>query len=232
MRSKWYESKPKAIIMRRRGLSIRRIEALLRVPRSTLSGWLRDIPLTARQRKKLHQQWLNGFKKARLKAAAWHRHQKTLRIQEAKRAAATTLRAISSHDPAVLDLALAMLYLGEGFKKGDNTSMGNSDPLILRFFITLLRKNYNVPLDRIRCALHLRADQKPQAMKRFWSHALGIPEKNFQASSIDKRTAGFPTYPHYKGVCVVSCGHVAIQRKLIHLATLFCKNISKIYLDA
>ena len=157
---------------------MRRIEILLGIPRSTLSGWFRNLTLTFVQREKLRQQWQNGLKKARLKATAWHHHQKALRIQEAKRLAEATWRAIPANNPAILDLALAMLYLGEGFKKSDNTSMGNSDPLILRFFITLLRKNYLVPLDQIKCALHLRADQAPQAMKQFCGYIQAVKNGN------------------------------------------------------
>ena len=224
MKSKWYELKPKAIALRQRGLSIRHIEVVLAIPRSTLSGWFRHVLLTVAQRKKLHEEWRKGLHKARAKAATWHRTQKSLRFDRAKAEAKATLARMPLHNSAVLDLALAMLYLGEGFKKSRNTCMGNSDPLILCLFIEVLKSTYGVSVEDIKCALHLRADQSPERMKKFWSQALGIPEKNFTKASIDARTQGSPTYSHYKGVCVVGCGHVAIQRKLTYLATLFCEN--------
>ena len=46
MRSKWFELKPDAIKLRKKGLSIREIELRLGIPRSTLSGWLKDIKLS------------------------------------------------------------------------------------------------------------------------------------------------------------------------------------------
>lgn len=50
MYSKWYELKPKAVELRKEGTSIREIEKLLSIPRSTLSGWLKNIKLTTEQK--------------------------------------------------------------------------------------------------------------------------------------------------------------------------------------
>ncbi|MFH0937551.1 MAG: hypothetical protein V1808_04655 [Candidatus Daviesbacteria bacterium] len=116
-----------------------------------------------------------------------------------------------------------MLYLGEGSKTKNGTVIGSSDPLILKFFISLLLKNHKIDLNTIKCALHLRADQNPEVITKYWSKVLGIPLKNFTSSSIDLRTKGHLTYPTYNGVCVVSCGNIALQRKLIFLSRKFCE---------
>ena len=141
--------------------------------------------------------------------------------QEAK----STLTKINLRDKNVLDLALAMLYLGEGFKKTNETAIGNSDPMILRFVISALKQNYKIDDSRIKCELHLRADQDPLQIKRYWSKQLHLPFKNFTSISIDYRTRGSVTYSDYKGVCVLRCGLVAIQRKLIVLYKLYCEQI-------
>ena len=39
------------------------------------------------------------------------------------------------------------------------------DPLILKFFIKALNKNYGITPNKIKCELHLRADQNPQKLK-------------------------------------------------------------------
>jgi len=59
---------------------------------------------------------------------------------------------------------------------------------------------------------------------------LGIPIDNFGYVNIDKRTVGSKTYPHYKGVCYITCGNVAIQRKLLYLGEIFCKKTVEKYL--
>lgn len=118
-----------------------------------------------------------------------------------------------------------MLYLGEGFKGSSLTGIENSDPILLRFFVTILLNHYNISLKKVRRELHLRADQNPKKIKRYWSKELGIPLSNFLGTSIDKRTAGSTTYPTYKGVCVVRCGNVAMQRKLMYISSKFCQKI-------
>ena len=232
MVSKWYKLKPKAIFLRQKGLSIRRVEKYLKIPRSTLSGWFKNVRLTKRQKERLCREWKKALVKARAKAVVWHNAQKQARLSLAQNQAQETLKNINLSDYYTLDLALAILYLGEGFKKAIGTGMGNSDPSILRFFIAALKRNYNVPVEQIKCALHLRSDQNPDKLKNFWSKKLSIPLKNFGATSIDQRTFGSKTFDDYKGVCVVTCSNVAIQRKLMYLSKLYCKEITKEYLGA
>lgn len=128
-------------------------------------------------------------------------------------------------------LAFAMLYWGEGAKT-NTTSLASSDPNILRFVITVLERNYSVTPHTLRCDLHLRMDQDTNTLKQYWSEQLGLPLTCFKHVAYDKRSAGKPTYDHYKGVCVVACSSIAIQRKLIFLYTLFCKKITQVYAGA
>ncbi|MEK7516854.1 MAG: hypothetical protein AAB562_04650 [Patescibacteria group bacterium] len=163
--------------------------------------------------------------KAREKAAAWHRTQKEQRIAQAQREAEKVLAALDTNNPTTVELALALLYLGEGAKKSNETALGSSDPLILKFFIAALKGVYGINTHQIRCELSLRADQNQHAIKKFWAKELGLSLDKFRYVAIDKRTVGTKTYPYYKGVCHVRCGNVAIQRKLTFLTTLFCKQV-------
>ena len=230
MISKWFELKPNAIKLRKKGLSIRKIEYRLGVPRSTLSGWLRDIKLSQEQKEKLIRDRRRALIKARKKAVLWHNAQKEKRLKLAKKQALETVKSINVADKNVLELALAILYMGEGTKKKLETSIGNSDPLILKFFLVTLKRLYNIDSKKIRCQLNLRADQNPEKMKRFWSKELNIPINNFGYINLDKRTIGSKTYPYYKGVCRISCGNVAIQRKLLHISKMFCERTIQKYL--
>lgn len=154
-----------------------------------------------------------------------------MRLAEAKNAALMTLESIDIASPEILDLAFAMLYLGEGAKNG-GTSIASSDPKILRFVITVLKRNYLLePMD-IRCDLHLRMDQDAEKLKTYWSRELGIPLTQFRYVAFDKRSEGKSTYENYKGVCVISCGRVAIQRKIMYLYTLFCERVAKLDMGA
>jgi hypothetical protein len=124
-------------------------------------------------------------------------------------------------------LAFAMLYFGEG-AKSSLTSLGSSDPNILKFVLYVLKHNYHLKNEQIRCDLHLRMDQDAEEIKAYWADALSLPLSCFRNPVYDKRTEGRPTYPTYKGVCVVACGNIAIQRKLVYLYGLFCEKITEL----
>jgi len=226
MLSKWSDKKEAAIILRKKGNSIRNIEARLNIPRSTLSGWFKGIYLTKKQKAILDRRWREGFLRARRKAALWHNDQKQKRLEVAEWQAREIISNSDIANPNLIEIAFAMLYLGEGFK-GDYTGMANSDPAILHSFVSFLIKNCHVPINKIKCSLYLRADQKAVSLKKFWSQTLNLPIENFKYANIDQRTLKSKTRDSYKGVCSISCGNVAIQRRLVNIGRIFCEKISK-----
>lgn len=226
MESKWSQLKPKAILLRKQGKSLPSIHIALGIPKSTLSYWFKNIALTKKQQGVLRQNWQNALIKARAGATKWHNAEKSKRLSLAESDGLELLAKLDTKDLKIYELALALLYLGEGTKAKDETGMGSSDPLILKFFITCLRKIYNVPEDKIKCELHLRADQDAEIMIKFWSAQLTVSRTNFTKPYFDMRTKGKKTYDSYKGVCLVRCGQVAIQRKLVYIARHFCNEMS------
>ena len=224
MASRWSHLKDDALQMRRNGVALREIERRLGIKKSTLHWWFRHIQLTAEQKQLLKVSADSALEKARIEAVKWHNAEKEKRLKHAANEGKTVLSKIPQEDN-YLELALAFLYLGEGMKT-TSTAMGNSNPEILQFFVSAMHKLYAIPYDRFKCELHLRDDQDPQTLIQFWSKTLRIPASNFGKSSIDKRTRGRATYPHYKGVCIVRCPSVAIQRKLMYISTEFCKRVS------
>ena len=211
MISQWFDKKEKAINLRYKGYSIRDVEKLLKIPRSTLSGWFRDVIISKKNKTLLNNRRKKSLIRARKKAVVWHNEQKSLRIKKAEEEARGILKKINFEDKNTVNLALAMLYLGEGFKF-QKTGMGNSNPLILKFFLKTMYKLYGLSVDKIGFDLHLRVDQNQKTMKKFWSEELGVPIERFKNVSVDPRTKGRKTYPNYMGVCVINCANIAIQR--------------------
>lgn len=174
----------------------------------------------------LQKQSKLGLAKARIAAARWHNDQKATRLAEIVRSAEITLNSYDITNDVLSELALAFLYLGEGAKTNNRTALGSSDIRIARFFVHCLQNIYDVPPEKIKCYLHLRADQDLIKTRDYWSKGLGLPYSNFGKTSIDKRTVGKPTYPHYKGVCLIVCGRVDIQRRLMYIANGFCEKFT------
>jgi hypothetical protein len=225
MKSQWFKFKDEAIKLRRGGASLRDVEKRLKIPRSTLSYWFKDVILSSSQKAKLVKNWKLALGKARVEAVKWHNEQKQIRVENAKASALNTLSRLNTREAGILEIALAMLYLGEGAKTTLGLCIGNSNPLILRFFIASLRFIYGFDCQKIHCELHLRYDQNVLKMKQYWSKELNLPAKNFTSVAVDLRTKGSKTYPHYKGVCVLRCSNTAIQRKLMYLAEEFCNKV-------
>jgi hypothetical protein len=222
MHSRWFHLKSKAISLRKQGKSIRDIEKILGIPRSTLSGWFKDVKLTASKYKLLETKNKKSLINARKLAVVWHNKQKINRLKSAENEAEIALSKINISKENI-ELALALLYLGEGFKKSPRTGMGNSDPLILKFFLRIMLAIYKIDIQKIRFELHIRADQNPEVLKKYWAKELNAPIHGFKSVSIDKRTVGKTTYNDYKGVCVIDCGNIAIQRKLVYIGKKFCE---------
>jgi hypothetical protein len=218
MQSAWSHLKSEAIKLRRSGESLPHIHDVLGIPKSTLSYWFRDIELSVKQKDRLHKNWLNGLVTARKGAAKWHREEKLKRIVAAKNEAEVIFKNINLNDKYTLELSLAILYLAEGSKKNVETALGSSDPNTLRFFLSALKKLYDLDIKKVRCELYLRYDQDPNELKSYWAKELSLPLSNFTQVNRDKRTIGRETYDHYKGVCSLRCGNVAIQRRLVFLA--------------
>jgi hypothetical protein len=223
MLSKWYELKDEAIKLRHKGKSMRYVEIKLGIPRSTLSGWFKNVVLTKKQLKVLHTKYYFALVRARKEAVKWHNLQKENRLAKAREEANLVLSRINTHDKSILETCLAMIYLGEG-SKTNLTSLGNTNPLILKFFIKSVEILFDIHNVDLKCDLHLRSDQDGKKMVLYWSKELNISKDKFIVMK-DKRLIKSKTYTNYKGVCVVRCGKIAIQRRIIYLGEEYCKRI-------
>ncbi len=225
MVSQWFRYKDEVVKLRKQGTSIGVINKKYGIPKSTLSGWFRKIKLNKLQKERIYKAASIKMDNARKKALVWHHSQKENRIKKAEAEADLVFKKINTDDNVILELALSFLYLGEGAKKNE-TSMGNANPLVLKFFIKSVKKVY--PHAKLgRCQLHLRSDQNELNAIRYWSQELNINPNQFGFVK-DKRTAKTKTYSDYHGVCVVRFSEVAIQRRLLFLSHKFCNIITEL----
>lgn len=224
MKSRWFEYKDKALLMRQDGRSLRYIEKELGIPRSTLSGWFKDIELTTDQYVLLSDAKKDGWAKARKSAAIIHRQNKLDRISLAESQAKDIFEGLPGGSNEVLELALAMLYFGEG-GKNYTTTLGSSDPFMINFFLSALEKLYGLDRNKLRYELHLRYDHDTESLKRFWSVNLRVKISCFNYVSVDKRTVDKPTKSGYMGVCQVQVGNIWIQRRLKALYGVYCTDV-------
>ena len=80
----------------------------------------------------------------------------------------------------LLKTAGLMLYWGEGAKTSDSTvDLANSDPLMIKLFLKMLRKIYRVNEEKLRVLLYCYKNQKITGLINYWTKITGIPQRQF-----------------------------------------------------
>jgi hypothetical protein len=156
--------------LRKEGRSVKEIQSLLGVSRSSVSLWVRDIPLTADQEAALRRR--NPIYHGQFRGAATNARlgrERRSRYQRRGRERAATADA--------LYVAGCMLYWAEGDKNRASVRLANSDPALVAMFVKFLRTHFGVDDHRFRVTCNLFADHLPRQrhVEDFWLQALALP---------------------------------------------------------
>ena len=205
-----------------KGMSYNEIAASMGISKGTLSFWLRDVPLTPEQEQRLQDRlWANraGFA---ARALPTNRKRHAQAREDAWRAGASVIEQLPE-DRSVDELALAMLYLGEGSKSRHRVQLASMDVRIMRYYVGTLIRLYNVDVCRMSVRLNLveAARSIEFELKLWWSSHLGIPLERFVRSQYDARNTTLVLTHDYHGVCTVSLGDTFLQQRLLGLAQAY-----------
>ena len=166
------EKKSEAIRMRKEGASYSQIKDKLKVSKSSLSLWLHDMPLPEKRLRELRD-W-NAVRIERFSNTM--RRKREDRWAEVRKRAKKDMGSLSRRELLIAGL---FLYWGEGGKTMlASTSVSNTDPAMLRFFIRWLEL-LGVSKNRLRVHIHLYADMDIKEELQFWSKALNLPSTSF-----------------------------------------------------
>lgn len=163
--------------LRARGFSLREISAQLSCAKSSISEWVRDIPLTPEQIERLE----SIQDKARAKAAF---HPNSPRGKWS-RIRTSFLNAGRKEIPArcgslQLKLMGAALYWAEGYKAGINmVNFSNADPKMIALMMCFFRDVCLVPENKFRGIVHIHPHLDKEKAEKFWSAVSGIPRRQF-----------------------------------------------------
>lgn len=211
--------KEKVVFLRQEGLTYSEIARLLntKIPKSTISYWCKSIVLTRAQKNKIDIIVKENLKKSREKAIIANKIKRRNYLLSLKLKNNYLGKIIE--DSEMAKVSLAILYLTEGSKTRKGSAMfGNSDPCIVRLFLKLLRKCYDIDESKFRCTLQGRADQDISKLEKYWSEITNIPLKQFYKARIDARTINSVSRnKEYKGVCRIDyfSAHVYNELKII-----------------
>ena len=94
-------------------------------------------------------------------------------------------KSARSREP--MHVAGCMLYWAEGSKDRNTLRFSNSDPEMVRFFVTFLRSYFELADESIRITCHLFADhvERQHEIERFWLDTLGLRESSLCKSIVN-----------------------------------------------
>lgn len=192
MIKKYTEFKKRAILLRKRGWSYKEIEKKLPVARSTLSLWLRYIPLKPEHKERLYTKQVKMM-------ALGSQSQKERRKREIEKIISEAQKEVKLplSDEAYKYFGLA-LYWAEGDKKSD-FEITNSDPQLIIFIVKWFEHVLNTSSKNMTATLNIYPQQDEITIKKFWSDLTGIPVENFRKSFVKPISSGYKKNNLYYG---------------------------------
>ena len=168
------------------------IAKLLLVPKSTLSYWLKDLPLSAERVLELRRQAWGRGEASRELFRQTMRKKRDAHDEGVYRKQKSRLGTLSSQSLFVAGL---MLYLAEGTKNNDYAIvLANTDPRLIKFFIWWLQKFFKVPKKNIRMQLHLYQSMNIREQEKFWLKLGGLKKEQLYKNQIRPLRPGSFSY--------------------------------------
>lgn len=151
----------------------------LRVSLSSVSLWVRDVQLTEEQCAGLRGR--NPAINGQIVAASNRRRALERRVAFQQSGRRQARREQTLH------LAGCMLYWAEGAKSRNSVHFSNSDPAMVRYFVSFLREHFGVPDEAIRVWCNLFADHvaRQHEIERFWLDLLELPSICLRKSTVN-----------------------------------------------
>lgn len=203
-----FKDREKAIALRKQEMSYSQIKKALSISKSTLSGWLKNYPLSKERIRELRdcEQKIEKCRETKRKK----------REARLKNIYNTERKNILPLNKRELFIAGLMLYWGEGTKcRTDGLSVSNTDPSVIKFFIHWAERVFSVRIEKMRVHIQLYSDMNIKKEISYWSKITKIPTDQFTKpyikQSSSKRINHKGGFGH--GTCNVRINNVFLGEK-------------------
>ena len=210
MKSKVLE-KEKAVTMRRKGLSYKDILAELKVSKSSLSLWLKDLPLTEDEKRYLKSRRDTNISHGRIKAASSFRQMRLEREKVIFKEAKQEFVQFSS-DP-LFHVGVA-LYWAEGAKRSNSFAFTNSDEEMIRVMLSWVESFFKIVREEIGVRLYTHKPFADEKQEEYWAKAINVPLLNFRRTVYKKSASLSKKRPGYKGCLRIQLGKTVHFKKI------------------
>jgi len=181
------KEKIKALKLRQRGNSINEIAQKLKVPKSTVSVWCRNVKLGQEQIKRLAERQKSGSYKGRMNFLEKIRSERLFQTRKLKEEGLKEIKHIGDRD--ILMAGIAM-YLSEGATSESNeeASFTNSDFRTILFMMKWFKMICGVADDRFVIQIRINKIHKNRIreIENYWSKLINIPLSQFSKTVLIK----------------------------------------------
>jgi predicted transcriptional regulator len=161
--------------LRKNGESIKKIAKILGVAKASVSVWVREVPISLRQREKL-------FLNSQSLEVVEKRRNSRIKNEKAKRQiiidnAGQDIKSISKEELKIIG---SIFYWAEGGKtKRGMARVANSDPVMIRLMMRFFREVCGVRELKFRCHIHTHSHLNVSKCLSYWSEVTNIPISQF-----------------------------------------------------
>lgn len=209
-----------AIEDRKEGFSVREIAVKYKIAQSTASLLLRNVTLDKKAKIILSGKAAQGRKKAT----------QSLIEKREQRQGVSLLKAEELLDSVFVDKSIAFLIASLSYEcEGGKSNFGvveftNSDPILVKLFLSALRKSFSLDEEKFRVVMHLHSYHNETVEKKFWSEVTSVPGKKF-TKTFQKQESGINKKVGYRGCVQIKYFDVSIKRTLLASKAILAKKM-------
>lgn len=190
------QEKEKAIALRKKGLSYKEILQKVPVAKSSLSLWLKDLPLTKDEKAVLKKRVDSNISKGRIRSAASSHKHKSMREQGYVEEAHADFKRNQSDPLFYTGIAL---YWAEGSKRSDMFLFMNSDEKMISIILLWLEKFTDYKRDELGYRLYLHEPFIRDNWEDWWAEKLDVKRSQFKKTIVKPSSLRVKKRPDYKG---------------------------------
>ncbi len=175
------KEKLEALLLRRKGFSIKDIAKKLQVSPGSVSLWCQEVKLTQSQQAILKRKQHLAGQHGRQMGADMNKAKRVKALNLAKAQAEANVVKVSNRELLYLGLGI---YWGEGVKsRTGQASVVNSDSRILRIMIRWFRECMSVEVSDLRPYVYISIEHhdRENIIMQYWEKALGLPRSQFKS---------------------------------------------------
>ncbi|MCK9379159.1 MAG: hypothetical protein M0P97_03370 [Candidatus Moranbacteria bacterium] len=171
-----------AVKLRKQGLSYNQISEKIKIPKSTLSYWLKDLEISEKAKNKIKERVNETAIKALIKRNKEQTKIASDRADIIRKEAKEESKKLFKNK---LFIAGVSLYWAEGYKKGaygskwKSVDFANSDPEMIKVMMKFFREICRVENKNIRLQIIAHRNVNIESAVTFWSKKIKIPKDQF-----------------------------------------------------